>query len=231
MTDESETNDDAATTTADPFEVKWRKKNERTPPPESRPSSETEPTDTATLQQELDQAQERIKDLQDRWHRAQADIANLRRRTEQERGDMEKFASMMLVAELLPVLDNFERAINTIPGDLAMLTWLQGVMLIERHFQAILERQGLQPIEAVGQRFNPQLHEAINEVQTADHPAGTVVREYQKGYTMHGRVIRPALVEVASAPEATEESPQPEETDEAQAETIADEAETDNVGP
>ncbi len=230
MTDESEKKDEGATSTADPFEVKWRKKNERTSTAESSVPA-TEAADTAGLQRELDDAQQRIKDLQDRWHRAQADIANLRRRTEQERGDMEKFASMMLVADLLPVLDNFERAISTSPGDLAMLTWLQGVLLIERHFQAILEHQGLQPIDAVGQQFNPQLHEAINEIQTADHPAGTVVQEYQKGYTMHDRVIRPALVEVAAAPENSEETPQPEETGEAQTETIADEAETDNVGP
>jgi molecular chaperone GrpE len=138
---------------------------------------------------------------------------------------------MMLVAYLLPVLDNFERALTTIPGDLGMLTWIQGVALIERQLQAILEQQGLQPIDAIGQPFNPQLHEAINEIQTSDHPAGTVVQEYQKGYTMHGRVIRPALVEVAAPPEKREEMPQPEETKEEQAESIADEAETDNVGP
>jgi molecular chaperone GrpE len=185
---------------ADPFEVKWRKKNERTPAPASAPEATTT-AEAGSVQRELDEAQQRIKDLQDRWHRAQADLANLRRRTEQERGDMEKFASMMLVAELLPVLDNFERAIATIPGNLAMLTWIHGVMLIERHFRAILEHQGLQPIEAVGQPFNPGLHEAINEAETAEHAPGTVVQEYQTGYTMHGRVIRPTLVEVARAPE------------------------------
>jgi molecular chaperone GrpE len=232
MTDETDL-ETQQETSADPFEVKWRKKNER-PSPAPEPAVTTETPDTAALQQELDDAQGRIKDLQERWHRAQADLANLRRRTEQERGDMEKFASMMLVAELLPVLDNFDRAVSTIPGNLAMLTWIQGVILIQRHLQAILEHQGVQPIQAAGQQFNPQLHEAINEVETSDHPAGTVVQEYQTGYTMHGRVIRPTLVEVARAPQTVEETndePQPETTEEGQAERIADEAETENVGP
>lgn len=230
MTNEPETRDDVETASTDPFEVKWRKKNERALASETT-AAPAESIDTAGLQSELEEAQQRINDLQDRWHRAQADIANLRRRTEQERGEMEKFASMMLVAELLPVLDNFERALSTIPGNLAMLTWIQGVMLIERHFGAILEHQGLQPIDSVGKPFNPQLHEAINEIHTADHPAGTVVQEYQKGYTMHDRVIRPALVEVAAPPKSAEEPSEPEETDEEQAETIADEAETENIGP
>lgn len=236
MTDDTEKQDESSTET-DPFEVKWRKKNERPTPPSGEAVEAPSSVDASALDRELEEAQGRIKDLQDRCHRAQADLANLRRRTEQERGEMEQFASMMLVAELLPVLDNFERALQTIPGNLAMLTWIHGIMLIERHFQAILEHQGLQPIEAVGQRFNPQLHEAINEVETTEQPEGTVVQEYQKGYTMHGRVIRPALVEVARAPAAAtepprdHEEPQPEETGEAQAETIADEAETENVGP
>src|SRR5206468_9187359 len=100
--------------------------------------------------------------------------ANLRRRTEQEKGDVEKFASMLLVAELLPVLDNFERALATVPGNLSMLTWVQGVALIERHFQAILEHQGLAAIEAQGQPFNPHYHEAISEQESAEVPAGSV---------------------------------------------------------
>jgi molecular chaperone GrpE len=229
MTDETET-EQTHGTAADPFEVKWRKKNEPAPAPDPQPSVSTEAPDSAGLQRELDEAQERIRDLQDRWHRAQADLANLRRRTEQEKGDVEKFAAMMLVADLLPVLDNFDRAVGTIPGNLAMLTWVHGVILIQRHLQAILEHQGVQPIEAAGQPFNPQLHEAINEVETAEHPAGSITQVYQTGYTMHGRVIRPALVEVARAPERQEE-PQPESTDEPEAEDIAGEAETENVGP
>jgi molecular chaperone GrpE len=185
------------------FEVKWRKKNDASPSPSREAIDEPaveQSSDVTSLQKELDSERERVRDLQDRWQRAAADLANLRRRTEQEKGDVEKFASMLLVQQLLPVLDNFDRALATIPGNLQMLTWIQGVMLIERHLRAILEQQGLQPIEAQGQPFNAHFHEAIGEREADEAPVETVLQEYQKGYTMHGQVIRPALVEVAKAP-------------------------------
>lgn len=224
MNDEQEaqsTPEETTTPEADRFEVKWRKKNEPKPStPQPEPGE-----DLAGVQRQLREEQERTKNLQERWQRAAADLANLKRRTEQERGDLEKFAGMLLVQELLPVLDNFERALATIPGNLEMLTWIQGIMLIERHLRAILERQGLQAIETAGQTFNPHLHEAVTERPTAEAAPGTIVQEYQRGYTMHGRLLRPALVEVAAAPSEVEE------TTPHQAEQIAQQAETENVGP
>jgi molecular chaperone GrpE len=216
------------------FEVKWKKKATTTSKPVEAPEPETQ--DVAAMKRELEEAQQRVRDLQDRWQRSAADLVNLRRRTEQERGEMEKFASMLLVSELLPALDNFERALATIPGNLVMLTWIQGVMLIERHVRAILEHQGLAEIDAAGQPFDPHVHEAVSERETAEKAPGTVVQVYQKGYTMHGRVIRPALVEVAREP-----SPQPEATaDSTSVETetpvtddgpeIANEVATENTG-
>lgn len=225
------TDDDKSTSPPDDarFEVKWRKKNEPTsPPPPPTEAGETE--DVEVLRRQLAQEEEHVRTLQDRWQRAAADLANLRRRTEQERGEMEKFASMMLVAELLPVLDNFGRALQTIPGNLEQLTWIQGVMLIERHLRAILEHQGVEPIAAVGERFNPALHEAAAERTASDVAPGTVLQEYQTGYTMHGRVLRPSLVEVAAAPQDSG-STGPEQTTEAQAEEISADAQTQNSGP
>lgn len=224
------------------FEVKWRKKSgasSQTAEAPERAASQVEAPHVDSLQRELEAEQQRVRELQDRWQRAAADLANLRRRTEQEKVEVEKFASMLLVQQLLPVLDNFDRALDTIPGNLHMLTWIQGVMLIERHLRAILEQQGLEAIEAAGQPFNAYSHEAISEREIDEVAPGTVLQEYQKGYTMHGRVIRPTLVEVAKAPAAPtqEESPAVEDKSEATepAETtgdeIADEAETKNVGP
>jgi molecular chaperone GrpE len=246
MTDESETSDYPKLDDSR-FEVKWKKKgSSSSPPPQT-----AEPRESATSDEEesvedlprrLAESHERIKDLQDKWHRAAADLANLRRRTEQERGDIEKFASMLLVAELLPVLDNFERALETIPGNLSGLTWIQGVMLIERHFRAILEHQGVAPIEAQGKPFSASYHEAISERETEDAEPGTVTQVYQKGYTMHGRVIRPALVELAKRPAGTS-SPGGEETTSEDrdielggtttpgAEEIARESAVENAGP
>lgn len=246
MTDEpnvTETNDPRPLDLDDPrFEVKWRKKSDTpaTPTPNLEApevSAPIETGDVSALQRELDAANERIKDLQDRWQRSAADLANLRRRTEQERGDVEQFASMRLVQELLPVLDNFERAISTIPGNLGMLTWIQGVMLIERHLEALLEQRGLTPIEAQGQAFNPHYHEAVNEREQEGVAPGTVIQEYQRGYSMHGRVIRPTLVEIAKAP--TQQTPadepyepsEPVSTDSADAEQMAEVTEVENPGP
>lgn len=232
MTEEMNQNEAAINgeaATDDRFEVKWRKKSEPAPRPagEQAPEPPSVADDVATLQRELEAERERTKTLQDRWQRAAADLANLRRRTEEERGEMEKFASMVVVQEILPVVDNFDRALATIPGNLAMLTWVQGMMLIERHLLAILERQGLSPIEVEGRAFTPYEMDAVAERETDEAPPGTVLQEYQKGYSMHGRVIRPALVEVATAPA----SPAPETTDTAEAEVIADVAETENTGP
>ncbi|MGI8824114.1 MAG: nucleotide exchange factor GrpE [Chloroflexota bacterium] len=183
------------------FEVKWSKKSGSTPPSlVATESAQPDDAEVDELRRRLDAEQERTRNLQDRWQRAAADLVNLRKRTEQEQAEKEKFAAMLLVYELLPALDNFERALGTIPGNLGMLTWFQGVMLIERQLRAILEQRGLAPIEAGGQTFNPTLHEAIADRETEDSAPGTIVHEYQRGYTMHGRVIRPSLVEVSRAP-------------------------------
>lgn len=245
MTEEQETTETSEprpTGLDDPrFEVKWRKKSDSSPTPPvvaPDPESQSDPTsatvDVRALQQELEAERARVKDLQERWHRAAADLANLRRRTEQERGEVEQFAAMRLVQELLPVLDNFERALATIPGNLAMLTWLQGVMLIQRHLEALLEQRGLEPIETQGQTFNPHYHEAVSEREQEGVAAGTIIQEYQRGYSMHGRVIRPALVEIAREPSvqpSDEQGSEPTGTETADAEEIAVTAEVENPGP
>lgn len=228
MTDETENVPTGERVSSDDprFEVKWKKKNSSSPPSApSEPAAAEANESSESLQKRLEESEEQVKNLRDRWQRAAADLANLRRRTEQERGDTERFASMLLVAELLPVLDNFERALATVPGNLQMLTWVQGVALIERHLRAVLENQGLAPIEAKDQMFNPQLHEAVAERPSSDVAPGTIVSEYQRGYTMHGRVIRPSLVEVAS------HAPVSADTTEAEGESIAEQAATENVGP
>ncbi len=248
MTEEQETTETSEprpTGLDDPrFEIKWRKKSDSSPAPsvttpdlEASLAPASASGDMQTLQSELEAERERVKDLQERWHRAAADLANLRRRTEQERGEVEQFASMRLVQEILPVLDNFERAMATIPDNLAMLTWLQGVMLIQRHLEALLEQRGLQPIESQGQAFNPHYHEAVSEREQEGMAAGTVIQEYQRGYTMHGRVIRPALVEIAREPSVQgsddngSEPTEPSSTDPAEVEEIAMTTEAEIPGP
>jgi molecular chaperone GrpE len=131
-----------------------------------------------------------------KWQRAAADLANMRRRHEQERQEYMKQANAMLIAELLQVLDSFDRALVSMPPDLRELTWIDGIVLVERQLRMVLERAGLTPIEAEGRPFNPTEHEALLH-EESDKPEDTVIGELQKGYKLHDRVLRPALVKVA----------------------------------
>ncbi len=132
-------------------------------------------------------------DFEDRWKRSAAEFINYKRRAEQERADSQRYANRDLIVALLPVLDDLERALAHVPAEQAGSEWVKGVQLVERKFRTILERQGVTPIEAVGQPFDPNLHEAVAG-------SGTVVtQEYQRGYRMHDRVLRPSMVVVGEA--------------------------------
>ena len=132
------------------------------------------------------------------WQRAAADFANYRKRTEQEKNDLLKFGNSGLILKVLPVLDDFERAVATMPnGKLTELTWVEGILLIQRKLQAILEAEGLRPIAALGEDFDPSRHEAVLQESVSDASQdGKVISELQKGYTLNERVIRPTMVKV-----------------------------------
>ena len=115
------------------------------------------------------------------WQRAQADLINYKRRIEQERGELNKFANATLILSLLPVLDDLERALNSIPPR-TKPNWVDGIKLIERNFRSVLEAQGLTPIKAMGEPFDPRFHEAIRQ-DTGEE--GMVIEESQKGYVLH----------------------------------------------
>jgi molecular chaperone GrpE len=185
-------------------QVLWRKKETSTG---SAPAEATaEPTTAggaATSVEEAADWEARFKDEQAKaddyfakWQRAAADLANMRRRHEQERQEYMKQANAMLIAELLPVLDSFDRALASMPPELRELTWIDGIVLVERQLRMVLERAGLQPIAAEGQPFNPSEHEALLH-EESDKPEDTVIGELQKGYKLYDRVLRPALVKVA----------------------------------
>jgi molecular chaperone GrpE len=136
------------------------------------------------------------------WQRAQADFINYKRRVEQERQDYCAFASAGLVRALLPVLDDLERAIKAIPPEFAENDWVEGVRAVERKFRTSLEAQGVKPIDALGQPFDPNFHEAARQDKG---PEGIVIEEYQKGYMLNGKLLRPAKVVVGSGEEESEE--------------------------
>jgi len=139
-------------------------------------------------------------EAQDRYLRALADFDNFRRRVAREREEWRRLAQEELLREILPVLDNFDRALAAEPAPGADGGFRAGVELIHRDFLKALERIGVRPYGAVGEPFDPQRHEAVGRVERADVADQTVVHETQRGYLFHERVLRPARVVVAVEP-------------------------------
>ena len=137
-------------------------------------------------------------DLYDRLLRKQAEFDNYKKRVERERSEYVQFASAELIKELLNAMDSFDLAIHNANSDTtAADTMLRGLDLIYKQFQDTLARFGLKVIEARGQVFDPNLHQAVTTVPTDDAPENTVVDELRKGYTLNGRLLRPVMVSVA----------------------------------
>ncbi|HEY3284938.1 MAG TPA: nucleotide exchange factor GrpE [Armatimonadota bacterium] len=154
--------------------------------------------ETQRLQTELEAQQRLTAEKQDLYLRALADLENIRRRARLDQEDARKFGTQALILKLLPVLDNFERALSAASGTDNSGSLVDGVSLILRQFQDALKSEGVEPIDAVGKPFDPQFHEAVAQVPaTPEHPDNTVVQEAQRGYTLNGRVIRPSMVQVA----------------------------------
>jgi molecular chaperone GrpE len=129
------------------------------------------------------------------WQRAQADLINYKRRGEQEREESIKYANVNLILRILPVLDDFERAVISLPRELAGDAWVDGVKHIARKLRATLETAGVSAIDAVGEPFDPRVHEAVSE---AKGPEGIVLQEAEKGYRFLDRVVRPSKVIVGA---------------------------------
>ncbi|HEY8677419.1 MAG TPA: nucleotide exchange factor GrpE [Candidatus Dormibacteraeota bacterium] len=147
----------------------------------------------------LDEAQAMLA----RYQRLAADFENYKRRTIKDLADRTQYANEELLRKLLPILDNFQRALSHPPGDVDP-GWLEGIKLVARQFEGTLAQQGLTTIPAVGEKFDPSQHEAIASQETEEHEEGTIVEEMQPGYRLHDRVLRPTLVKVAQPPALTQ---------------------------
>ena len=153
------------------------------------------------VEPDVDELKRQLEDKQDRLLRALAEMENLRRRAQRDRDDYVKYANESLLRDLIPVLDNFDRALAAARAGGESGTVLSGIELIQRELLRMLERAGLTRYSAVGERFDPTRHEAIARVVSPDRAPDTVVHETGPGYALHGRVLRPALVAVAAAPD------------------------------
>ncbi|MBW3612228.1 MAG: nucleotide exchange factor GrpE [Chloroflexi bacterium] len=151
------------------------------------------------LERELAETRAKGEEHLYNWQRSAADFANFKRRTDEERAAATRFSTAMVIGKLLAVLDDFDRALESVPDD-ARDPWIEGVRLVERKLRGVLESEGVTPIEAIGRPFDPNLHEAVAHEQTTEYPDNHVIGEAQRGYKLHDRVIRPSLVRVANNP-------------------------------
>lgn len=161
------------------------------------PEQHAEQRADATVDEEIDRLRDEAARNLDNYQRAVAELANYRRRKEQETERLIDQSRETLLRKILPVVDDFERALKTIEPAQESVEWVEGVRLIERKLWAVLESEGVSPMESVGQPFDPNMHEAV-QVDDSTDGRDTVIEEYQRGYYINGRVLRPALVKVGS---------------------------------
>ncbi len=155
-------------------------------------------------------ARDRVEELEDertvlmnRLTRARADLSNLKRRSKQELEDFGKFANQLFAADVLRIIDSLDRALSAIPENIRGFTWIDGLLVFRAQIDSLLKAQGVEPVKALGEKFDPQYHQAV--AQDGESGSDGVVKEvFQTGYTIHDRLLRPALVNVGPAEEEEE---------------------------
>lgn len=160
--------------------------------------AESEAEKEPTLEEQLEAAKEEAAKNLDGWMRSQAEFANARKRMEKQRVDIQVRATTDMATRLLPVIDDFERALANVPEAISEDSWFAGVEMVNRKLIGILESLNVVPIEAVGEAFDPNCHEAIMQEESDEYESGVVTEELQKGYKIGDRVVRPSLVKVAA---------------------------------
>ena len=149
------------------------------------------------LETALAEATQKAQNYHEGWQRERADFSNYKKRVERDLLTMRFNAKVDTLKALLPILDDFERAMDNLPEELAEQPWLDGIRAIQRKLQKSLEDEGIQTLDPVGEPFDPTLHEAIGQDSDTDMESGHVSTTLQKGYVVGDRVLRPALVRVA----------------------------------
>lgn len=168
------------------------------PPGDGGSASSDDPADASTalasVTAERDRLIEEKNDLVDRLLRRQAEFDNFRRRAERERADVLEYAHTESVRSILPIVDDFERGLKMESAD---KEYARGMELIYQRLSDALKKLGLEPISSKGEKFDPNLHHAVDTVETNDVPDHTILEEFQRGYNFRGRLLRPAMVKVA----------------------------------
>jgi molecular chaperone GrpE len=155
----------------------------------------------------LEQKDEEVRQLKDRVLRIAAEMDNTRKRLERERADAVSYANENIIREILPIVDNLERALQHGEKEVNHKSLLEGVAITLKAFKDTLARFGCASFEATGKAFDPNLHEAVMQQEAGEHPENTVIQELQKGYTLHERLLRPAMVVVSKQSREPKEQP------------------------
>lgn len=158
------------------------KKEPEEPCKEIKPEKETKPEDT---------------DYKEKWLRALAEYDNLKKRVERERIETIRFSNQFLMMDLFPIMDSFDSAMSSIEKSNDKESFLKGLKMLQREFHKILESNGLKKIETVGKKFDPNFHQAEEEIPTDKFPAGVIAEEIRSGYVLNERLLRPAIVKVS----------------------------------
>ncbi|MCD7033041.1 nucleotide exchange factor GrpE [Metabacillus sp. GX 13764] len=148
-------------------------------------------------QAENESLRQKAEEAENRLLRIQADFENFKRRSRMDLEATKKYRAQGLITELLPAIDNFERALQMEAADENVKSLLQGMEMVQRQLITALKTEGVEEIEALGKPFDPHLHQAVMQAEDAEAPANTVVEVFQKGYMLKDRVIRPAMVKVS----------------------------------
>lgn len=167
------------------------------PEPSQTGAATAEQDPVASLTAERDRLASERAELQDRVLRSRAEFENARRRFERERSEFLQFAAMDSVKDILPILDDFDRAVKVETAD---RDYAKGIELIHQRLNETLKRMGLEPIETAGRKFDPSLHQAVERVPTEEAEDQTILGEFQRGYNFKGKLLRPAMVRVAVKP-------------------------------
>jgi molecular chaperone GrpE len=165
------------------------------------PAANTEPTANLSLKEQLEAARAERDANYDLYLRSQAELQNYRKRVQKEADEMRLYQSLPLARDLLPALDNLDRALAVAENSKNVDELLQGVRMVVKQIEAALGRHQIMAIAAAGKPFDPNLHQAVQQVPTSEHPPMTVVQEVERGFTLKDRVVRPTTVIVAKAPE------------------------------
>ncbi|MDX2479812.1 MAG: nucleotide exchange factor GrpE [Desulfuromusa sp.] len=164
------------------------------------PKVEVAEDEIGQLRTELSQALNDTKTHQEQYLRTLADMDNLRKRTQRDKEDMAKFANEHILREILPVIDNLERAVEHAEQAESNDGLFEGVQMTLTQFGQLLSKFGVEPVDAVGQPFDPAYHQAMGQMESDEYPINTVVQQMQKGYQLNQRLLRPAFVLLAKAP-------------------------------